>query len=675
MKKLFSFCDTVAKKVTGYGLLVTAVALVALTSCEDIPMPYEINSTGGSSSTIYSETFSSSLGKWVNTITRGEGGWKASYSTACATGYDNTTQTTTEVTAYLVSPAVSLVEIDSAYVSYDYVLRYNKGDDNQQLLAVAADDYDAALLSGDITTAPWICLNQTHTEGSDYTTFYNVSINLPDTLLGRQVRFALYYNCPASGSTWEVKNFKVIHGLAEESGDDPDDPDTPSIFTQTFSSSLSPFVNYTTSGSGEWVIDYSTAKATGWDGSSTTAGTYYLVSPEINLTGHDTVYVDYTYILRYNKGDENQQLLITDSFDEANPSAGWTVLNNSHTEGSDWATFANTLVQVPSQFTGKKVRIAFYYNTNSTSGSTWEVKSVSLRDGEVPETPDPSEQGGTEDNPFTVAQLQALFDAGSIPSGTVYTLGIVSQVTEISTSFGNATYYISDDGSTDNQFLIYRGYALNGNKFNSEDQLQIGDEVIVTGSVVYYNNKTREYTQGNSLYYSSRLGGTKPTPQRKINVGDEVFENGSFELWTDGVADHWTSASNAFTAKTFAQTSDAHSGGSAISVGQEATSRRIAYEETTLPKGEYKYSFYVKNITEGAEGGKLQAGYGKVIDNGAEKVMDDAQYDQTIDVVPDEWTLVEGSFSLDEKSTVCFIIQNAKKKQIVIDDASLIRTK
>lgn len=381
-------------------LSILSMALLALTSCEDVPAPYEINNQGGSSTTIFSESFSSSLGKFTNYTTSGAGAWVNDYSTAKATGYDNTAKTTTAGTYYLVSPEIDLTGIDTAYVTYDYIVRYNKGDENQQVLITSS--FDATNPSNG-----WTILNQTHTEGADWSTFSNAAINVPSDFTGKKIRIALRYATNAtSGSTWEVKNLKVLRGAV---GEEPEPTPEPSegLYYQSFASDLGGCKNYTTSGSGAWVIDYSTAKASGYDYSSkaTTAGTYYLVTPTISLNGVDSAYVAYKYILRYNKADENQQILISTVWNEASPADGWTVLNQTHTEGADWTTFAETQVQIPAEYIGKTVRLAFRYNTNATSGSTWEVQSIGVYQGAVgtsggddPDDPDDPDPVPTGDN-------------------------------------------------------------------------------------------------------------------------------------------------------------------------------------------------------------------------------------------------------------------------------------
>ena len=53
--------------------------------------------------------------------------------------------------------------------------------------------------------------------------------------------------------------------------------------SEAFSTSFGSFTNVTVKGT-PWVIDYKTAKATGYDGSSTTPSEAYLVSSPIDLS-------------------------------------------------------------------------------------------------------------------------------------------------------------------------------------------------------------------------------------------------------------------------------------------------------------------------------------------------------------------------------------------------------
>lgn len=94
----------------------------------------------------------------------------------------------------------------------------------------------------------------------------------------------------------------------------------------------------------------------------------------------------------------------------------------------------------------------------------------------------------------------------------VYVSGIVSKVS-IDTNYGNATYYISEDGTTTSeQFEVYRGYYLNGEKFTSTDQLKVGQKVTVKGTLINYMGNTPEMTKGDSIVSIDGSGTTPDTP-------------------------------------------------------------------------------------------------------------------------------------------------------------------
>lgn len=104
---------------------------------------------------------------------------------------------------------------------------------------------------------------------------------------------------------------------------------------------------------------------------------------------------------------------------------------------------------------------------------------------------------GSENNPYTVEQANAAIDANTGMTN-VYVKGIVSQIGEVSTEYGNATYWISDDGTTSGQLEVYRGKYIGNERFTSADQIQIGDEVVVYGTLVDFKG-THEFTTNNYL--------------------------------------------------------------------------------------------------------------------------------------------------------------------------------
>lgn len=405
MKKTFQF-------------LALAFAALCFTACEDVPAPYNIFSEGAGQGTgshlPYTVTFESSLGDFTTENTVGDFPWTCQHSCAQITSYIDTdgdgTKENNPATSWLISPAFDLTGVEAAHVSFDYILRYANASDlatNYQVLVSKDYTKDAG-----VAAASWTVLPLDLVQVSDWDTWTNTgNLNIPAEFCNTaNVTIALRYIAQAKAATWEVKNFVLDQGAGDQgagdngggSGEEGGVKTLP--YSEEFSTTLGGFKNYTTSGEGAWTIDYSTAKATGYDNASkvTTAGTYYLVSPEISLAGQTAVHVSYEYIMRYNKGDENQQVFITDAFNEATPAEGWTLLVDKHTEGTDWTTFAKEDIAIPAAYLGKKVRIAFRYNTNAESGSTWEVKNFAIAAGAPGEGGNTGgEGGGSVDTPIT----------------------------------------------------------------------------------------------------------------------------------------------------------------------------------------------------------------------------------------------------------------------------------
>lgn len=140
---------------------------------------------------------------------------------------------------------------------------------------------------------------------------------------------------------------------------------------------------------------------------------------------------------------------------------------------------------------------------------------------------------GTADDPFNAAAANAkCVEVGQTASTEdYYVKGIISKISEINTSYGNASFYLSDDGSTDlDQFYVFRALSFNGEKFASEDQIKVGDEVVVKGKLVNYYGNTPEMNQGGQLV--SVNGGQEVSDYISIDIKSKevTSEAGSLEV-------------------------------------------------------------------------------------------------------------------------------------------------
>ncbi|MCD7713441.1 MAG: hypothetical protein LUI08_00690 [Prevotella sp.] len=180
---------------------------------------------------------------------------------------------------------------------------------------------------------------------------------------------------------------------------------------------------------------------------------------------------------------------------------------------------------------------------------------------------------GTVDDPYTVADALAIADAGDYTSDNVYVKGYVISISELSTDYGNATYYIADDASeTDsgNQLEIYRGYSLGGEKFTSEDELSDGDLVVVCGQLTVYNGII-EITTGSSIY--SINGET--VAEEEVDMSDPYTSNTT-----------WTTIEHAD------NNDKAIIGDNEYLLVKLGTSSAAGSAYTTLPAGATKFVFY-----------------------------------------------------------------------------------
>ena len=102
----------------------------------------------------------------------------------------------------------------------------------------------------------------------------------------------------------------------------------------------------------------------------------------------------------------------------------------------------------------------------------------------VGDTPEIVDITNTAETAYTIAKAKELIDAGKGLSESVYVKGIVSQASEsLNDTYGSLSYYISDDGKTENELQVYGGLSFKGEKFTSVDDIKVGDVVVVYGKL------------------------------------------------------------------------------------------------------------------------------------------------------------------------------------------------
>ena len=169
---------------------------------------------------------------------------------------------------------------------------------------------------------------------------------------------------------------------------------------------------------------------------------------------------------------------------------------------------------------------AYLYSLN---GVTEEGGSEGDNEGDFGE----QKGSGTVDDPYNCAAALAFTSAlgkDEKSEKEIYIKGIVSNIKyEYDTNYGNGTFSISDDGTSKNEFLVWRALYLGNVKYTAgQEQPHVGDEVIICGKVVNYYGNTPETVQGEAYLYSLKCnytGGGDEPGGGDGNPGGEVSGN------------------------------------------------------------------------------------------------------------------------------------------------------
>ena len=146
---------------------------------------------------------------------------------------------------------------------------------------------------------------------------------------------------------------------------------------------------------------------------------------------------------------------------------------------------------------------------------------------------------GTLDDPYNalgaidaVKNLTWTSNTDYESTDSVYVQGKISRIANNGTyteggTYGNASFYISEDGNTVNEFYCFRVLYLGNKKFETgQTDIKVGDEVVIYGKLMNYQNNTPE-TVGNGAYLYSLNGVTEEEPAEKYTITVNPSENGT----------------------------------------------------------------------------------------------------------------------------------------------------
>lgn len=136
----------------------------------------------------------------------------------------------------------------------------------------------------------------------------------------------------------------------------------------------------------------------------------------------------------------------------------------------------------------------------TSPSSTTPVSSVTIDGDNITVyaiwTPDLTVKGAHAEKPYTVAEAKSAIEDGSHLKEN-YVSAKISSVTEFLSNYNSITYWISDDGLTED-LQVYSGKNLNGANFSSVDDIETGASVVICGTLKMHNT-TYEFDYNNYL--------------------------------------------------------------------------------------------------------------------------------------------------------------------------------
>lgn len=498
---------------------------------------------------------------------------------------------------------------------------------------------------------------------------------------------------------------------------------------QSFATSLGDFTSVSASGTLSWVNDFSSAMITGFkdfdgDGKKENqAGVTYLVGPEVDLTTATKAYITIEHAINYERGDinDNNSVLISKDYNGDVNTATWEILKYD-TEGmGNNFTFVTKSVNIPAAYIGSKVVIALRHTCNESFSSTWEVKSLSIQEGEVEESGNPGgdpelPEGVFLDQNFasSLGNFTSISTSGELKwyndfssamitgyqdfdgdgkkenrAGVTYLVSPEINITgtdKAHIEINQAVNYEKGDVNQNNSILISKNY--NGNPATATWELleydteglntsftfknkvvnipaaYIGSKVVIALRHTCNESFSSTWEVKSLSVKAGEAGGSTGG-----NEGDLTAANGDFETWVSGEPNNWTTSSTAGNA-TLSQSTDAHSGKYSVKVGgTTAANKRLSYKEIELKAGEYTMEFYVKAAT--STGGLVRPGFVPVTSGKVGSYVYAESY--TNGITNTEWMKVSHTFSIPSDGTYCLVIMNSKNPgaDVLIDDFTL----
>jgi hypothetical protein len=507
--------------------------------------------------------------------------------------------------------------------------------------------------------------------------------------------------------------------IGEEEGGEGETPEGNLIFEEKFTANEGDFTikNVTLPEGSSYVWkweQYQTnppyMKASAYVGGSNKASESWLISPAINLSDATKATLVFKHAHKF-AADHTKELTLWAT--EAGKEAWEQLTIPNYSSGESWTMVSSGNIDL-AKYAGKDMQFAFKYVSSTEAAPTWEVNDVQVYSDGSGNVPTPGEEVTvTKDAPY-VESFESGLGKFIIDNKEIGSLSFVwkhdasykymkasafvNKVNNVTESW--LTSPVIDLTGVDKAVLTFE-QAINFAKGKASQYLTVvateagmnnwepltitypesdSWNFVASGDVdlnKYAGKKVQlafKYTSSSEIAATWEVknvkvaaaengGGTEPEP----GTGDNLLANSSFETWTGETPDSWGRAS--VTSATYAQNADAQDGTYSVLMKGSSSNARFGSEDITLSAGTYTLSVYAKSVADPA---KFRMGW-VPIEGGSPKT-----YSYILDStdLSNEWQEYSAEFTLNAETVVSIFFVNSKSgsgKDLLIDKVSLIK--
>ena len=354
----------------------------------------------------YSQDFETDFGTYITKDVLGAQSWMIDFKSAKMTGYSGAAYANED---WLISSPVKIEGVEHAKIVVNYAAKYS-GPSDKDITIQVSSNYE---FNAEPATANWVELPVKFDNNNKEWAFDDLEASL-DNFLGQTVTVAIKYTSTTAGArTIEIKNITVKEGNA---GDGPTPPPGPDVevqsmpYSQSFETDFGTYITKDVEGAQSWMIDFKSAKMTGYSGAAY-ANEDWLISSPVQIVGVEHAKIVVNYAAKYS-GPSDKDITIQVSsnyeYNDEPSTANWVELPASFPNNNKEWTF-NDLEASLDNFLGQTVTVAIKYTSTTAAARTIEIKNITVQEGDTGDGPTPPpgpgdpEGSGTADDPYNVA--------------------------------------------------------------------------------------------------------------------------------------------------------------------------------------------------------------------------------------------------------------------------------